>query len=114
MPCRWYSGNTETGPRPYQFRVPSEMVTGENAICPITRPSTSATSETVRALAARSASITNCSVWLLISKVLNAAIVTSVIVPASASVSFLITSVGFMSPWVDFLSANVLVNGGPR
>ena len=61
MPCRWYSGNTETGPRPYQFRVPSEMVRGEKAICPITRPSTSATSDIVRALAMRSAAMINCS-----------------------------------------------------
>ncbi len=53
MPCLWNSGNTETGPSPYQFGVPSEMITGENAICPTKRPSTSATSDTVRALAAR-------------------------------------------------------------
>ena len=40
----------------------SEIVTGENAMCPTTRPSTSATSEIVRALAARSAEMMNCSV----------------------------------------------------
>jgi membrane protein implicated in regulation of membrane protease activity len=48
----------------------------------------------------------NCSVWLLISKVLNAATVTSVMVLTSASVSFLITIAGFME--VSFL---LLANG---
>lgn len=43
------------------------------------------------ASAARSASMMNCSVWLLISNVLNAATVTSVIAPSSAPVSFLMT-----------------------
>jgi hypothetical protein len=43
----------------------------------------------------------NCSVWLLISRDLNAAMVTSVMVLRSASVSFLITIAGFMD--VSFL-----------
>ena len=43
----------------------------------------------------RNASIMNCSVWLLISKVWNAAIVTSVIAPISLSVSFLSVISGF-------------------
>ncbi len=55
------------------------MVTGEKAICPTTRPSISATRDTTRALAARSAAMMNCSVWLLITKVANAATVTSLI-----------------------------------
>jgi hypothetical protein len=53
------------------------MVAGEKAICPMTRRSSSATSETERALAARSASMMNCSVWLLISRVRKAATVIS-------------------------------------
>lgn len=32
IPWRWNSGSTETGPRPYQFPVPSDRVTGEKAI----------------------------------------------------------------------------------
>jgi len=91
IPCRCSSGKTDTGPSPNQAVLPSEMVTGENAICPATRPSSSATRDTARASAARSASITNCSRWLLIARVLNAAIVTSVITRASSFVSFLIT-----------------------
>ncbi len=62
MPCRWYAGNTETGPSPYQSGVPSDIVTGEKPICPTTRPSSFATSDTVRAPAVRSAVMMNCSV----------------------------------------------------
>jgi len=69
------------------------MVTGENAMCPTTRPSASATSETVSAPAARSASTMNCSVWLLIASVSNASTVTTVITPASAARSSRITIV---------------------
>jgi hypothetical protein len=43
IPIRWHIGSTESGPGPYQLLVPSEMATGENAICPTTRPPTSAT-----------------------------------------------------------------------
>jgi hypothetical protein len=114
MPFRWCSGKTETGPRPYQFGVPSEMVTGEKAICPITRPSISATSDTVRALAARSASMMNCSVWLLISKVLNAAIVTSVIAQTSSCVSFLITIFGFRVSYSSFLQPTSAFSFGAK
>lgn len=91
VPLRWYSGNTETGPRPYQFVVPSEIATGENAIYATTRLSTSATKDTGRAYAARSASIMNHSVWLLISMLSKAATVTSVMTSKSAFVSSLIT-----------------------
>jgi hypothetical protein len=91
MPLRWYSGSTETGPSPYQFMVPSEMFTGENAICPTTRPSTSATNDMVKAFADCRASMMNCSVWLLISMVLNAAMVTSEMAAISVFVSSLIT-----------------------
>jgi hypothetical protein len=62
MPCRWYFGNTDTGPSPYQFRVPSETAKGENATCPTTRPFASATRDTVKALAARRAPMMNSSV----------------------------------------------------
>lgn len=50
------------GPKPYQSGVPSESATGEKAMCPTTRPSISATSEIVRALAARSSEMIICSV----------------------------------------------------
>ncbi len=106
MPFRWCSGKTETGPSPYQLGVPSEMVTGEKAICPITRPSISATRDTARAPAARSASTMKCSVWLLISKVLNAAIVTSVIAQISSRDSFLIMIFGFMLSYSTFFQSN--------
>jgi len=45
---------------------------------------------------------------LLISKVLNAAIVTSVIAQTSSCVSFLITIFGFMVSYSPFLQANGL------
>ena len=48
------------------------------------------------ALLARSASIMNCSVWLLISSVLNAAIVTSAMAPVSSFVSLLIAIFGLV------------------
>ena len=44
------------------FKFISDIVTGEKAICPIKRPSNSATRDTARALVARSASMINCSV----------------------------------------------------
>jgi len=72
------------------------MVKGENAICPTTLPPTSATSDRVRALAARNALMMYCSVWLLTSNVLNASTVTSVMVLISSFVSFLIMIVGFI------------------
>src|SRR5271169_4709679 len=87
---RWYVGSTETGPSPYQFVVPSEITTGENAICPTTRPSTSATSDKVKTFAERRASMMNCSVWLLISRISKAATVTSLMTESSYFVSSLI------------------------
>ena len=90
MPLRWKSGCTETGPRPYQSLVPSDMVTGENAICPATRLSTSATNDNVRAFADRNASMINCSVWLLISIDSNAAIVIAEMIVKSVLFSSLI------------------------
>ena len=107
MPWRWYSGNTETGPRPYQFGLPSETVTGEKATCPTTRPSSSATSDTVSALAARSSMMMNCSVLLLISSVLNAATGTSAIASISDSVSLLMSISCLMLPGPSFTLANV-------
>ena len=53
------------------------MITGENAICPTTPPFYSATSDNVSTLAARSAFMMKCSVWLLTSRALNAATVTA-------------------------------------
>jgi hypothetical protein len=49
-----------------------------------------------------------CSVWLLTSKVSNAAIVTSDMAPISAIVSFLMTGFEFMASNYFILIANVL------
>jgi hypothetical protein len=50
----------------------------------------------------------NCSVWLLISKVLNAAMVTPAMVPISLFVSLLITIFGCMSFFFPFLASQHL------
>lgn len=65
------------GTEPVRSLLPSEMVTGENAMWPKTFPLTSATSEIVSECASRKALAINCSVWLLISRVSEALSVTS-------------------------------------
>lgn len=65
MPRRWRSGATESGPTPYQPCAPSLTLTGENAMWPTTRPSSTATSEIASAPAARRARTMNCSVCRL-------------------------------------------------
>ena len=54
MPCRCHSDRTATGHRPCQLADAPSIQTGEKAICPVSRPFSSAIRDIVRASPVRS------------------------------------------------------------
>ena len=108
FPLRWHSGKTDTGPSPYQFGEPSEIVTGENAICPTTRPSTSATSENRERLGSTQRGNDELLRMIADCQSLERSAVTSAMALTSALVSLLIStlSVMYLNSSLDWPTSN--------